>query len=320
MQLVEMKNRAEVLRDIVVPKKFYNRIDVGVPILNEMFGGQLMPGIFPGSCTLFTGSPGAGKSTMALQLADLISKNAGKSVLYNAGEENRYMVKMRADRIGLSGSFCVNQIAEVDELTQYCDDNGVEVLFQDSLQMLRDGSLEGNSKIKSVVKKFQAWKEKSDVTSFIIGHSTKSGMFAGPNEIKHDADAHAHLKMTSSGSRVFELEKNRFGPSMVPYELSMSNAGVSFQQVEAQTDDSVDEPSATSKSSERRDKIVRFIKEQLTKGERISGYCFERFNVPCSGGYWRGMLSIAVQQLNNEGVDVRETNIGGRTHNFIQGA
>lgn len=319
MQLLEKNDRVEILKDIVVPKKFYNRIDLGNPILNEVFGGQEMPGILPGCSYLFTGTPGAGKSTMALQLADILAKT-GLNVVYNIGEENRYMVKMRADRLGLSGQFCITQISEVDDLISFCTDTGVEVLFQDSLQTLTDGSLAGAALLISATDKFQAWKEQSDTTIFMIGHSTKGGVFAGPNRIKHAVDAHAHLSLnTDSGNRVFELQKNRFGPAAIPFEFSISSSGLDFQQMKP-VDDSGDDESGgagNSRAADRRGKVTSQIKELLINGEKVSGYCFERLGVDCSGGFWRGMLARACKELTNEGLVVSEIRIDGRLHSFI---
>lgn len=323
MQVIEKNTTTEILKDIVVPKKFYNRIDVGVSILNEVFGGQEMPGIMPGSTYLFTGTPGAGKSTMALQLADLMSKHAGRNVLFNAGEENRFMVKMRADRLGLAGQFCLSQITEVDDLIKHCEELGVEILFQDSIQTLTDGNLFGDRLLTSVVDKLQLWKERSDTTIFMIGHSTKGGIFAGPNTIKHATDAHAHLSLDKeSGNRVFQLEKNRFGPASIPYEFSIGSSGLDFQQMKiVEEGDGEGNPSAgNSRASDRRGKIVSLIKEKMIAGDKISGYCFERLDVDCSGGFWRGMLARAVKELGAEGHKVGEERINGRLHNYVEKA
>ena len=317
--LIQNNANVEILKDIVVPAKFYKRLDLGVPILNEIFGGQEMPGILPGTNFLFTGTPGAGKSTMALQMAELLSKNAGLNVLYNIGEENRYMIKLRADRLGITGNFCITQIDEVDDLIRFCDETGVEVLFQDSLQSLKDGTLEGNAILKSAVKKMQAWKEVSDVTMFTIGHVTKGGIFAGPNELKHDVDAHAHIKINpDTGNRVFELQKNRFGPGCIPYEFSISSQGLDFQQLKPETENPIEAIACGSKSADRRERIKQLIKDKLVGGEKISGYCFERLEVDCSGGFWRGMLARACKELQAEGKKVGEARIDGRLHNFIE--
>ncbi|MFA5750617.1 MAG: AAA family ATPase [Candidatus Shapirobacteria bacterium] len=304
----------QILNQIEVPKKFFNRLNLGVQVLDEIFGGQEMPGILPGSSFLFTGMPGAGKSTMCLQLAELFHKNIGRNVLYNIGEENKNMIKLRADRLGIEGEFCIGQHEEVDSLIEFCKKNGVEVLFQDSLQSMRDHGMQGPALLRSVTKKLHMFAKDEDVTVFIVGHINKGGMFAGPQEIKHEVDVHAHLSLnTDTGNRVFELQKNRFGPACIPYEFVLSACGLDFHQVkqEAQT-------AGHSKSAERRDVILKLVKDKLLEGEKISGYCFERFNVDCSGGFWRGMLAKAVKELQNQGFKIAEERINGRLHSYIE--
>ena len=305
----------EVLRDVVVPEKFFKRISLGVQILDEIFGGTEMPGILAGATFLFTGMPGAGKSTMSLQLADLFQRHSKKNVLYNIGEENKHMIKLRADRIGIRGDFTISHYEDVNALIRFCKQNGVEVVFQDSLQSLRDRDLTGPKLLKSVVKKLTDFAHETDCTTFIVGHITKGGGFAGPQEIKHDVDAHAHLKLNpESGNRIFELQKNRFGPATMPYEFSLSANGLDFQPIT----EAVEAKGGTSRAADRRDNIKTLIKEKLLQGERISGYCFERFNVDCSGGFWRGMLMKACKELEQDGHKIGEVRIGGRLHNFLE--
>lgn len=313
--------KPEMLSKIVVPKKFYKRIDLKSQVMNEIFGGVDMPGVLPGCTILFTGEPGAGKSTMALQLADLFQK-AGMNVCYNAGEENIYMIKIRADRLKLTGAFMMTQYQDVDELLTYCEATDVEVLIQDSIQQLSSDGLHGDRKLKSTVKKIQAYKDRTDMTVIEIGHSTKSGGFAGPQEIKHDVDVHAHLKLNKeTGDRVFQLEKNRFGPAMIPYELSLSGAGLDLHEMKVaeKTEDDEDEESRTeSKSEARRNEIKNLIKMKLLEGEKITAYCNDRFAVECSGGMWRGMVLRAATELEREGYKIGEEKQNGRTATFVQ--
>src|SRR5512137_1005409 len=112
--LVDHSSQIKTLKDIKVPDTFFRRMKMEVPVLDELFGGPDFPGILPGSSILFTGMPGAGKSTAALQFADLLQRNAGRNILYNLGEENINMVAMRARRIGLSADFGVSGIEDVD--------------------------------------------------------------------------------------------------------------------------------------------------------------------------------------------------------------
>lgn len=309
--LISDNEKIELLKNVVVPKKYYGRIDVGVSQLNEMFGGMEMPGVLPGSDYLVTGVPGGGKSTLSLQLADLFAEK-GKNVLYNIGEENRYMIKMRADRLNLSGKFAISQYKNVDELLEMATDLGVEILFQDSLQMLVGD-------IRENVEKIHFWKENSDAVVFLIGHSTKGGQFAGPNKIKHDVDGHIHLTLEPSGNRVLQFEKNRFGPAAIPYEFALTAAGLDFQQMKVADGDDEDEPEK-GKREDRRDKILSLAKEKLLEGEKLSGYCFERLGLDCSGGFWRGMLARACRELSNEGNKIVESKVDGRTHFFIETA
>lgn len=314
--LVEGSEDVDILGDIKVPARFYNRISTGVPALDEVFGGAEMPGLLPGCSVLFTGIPGAGKSTLCLQLADLFQR-AGRSVLYNMGEENVYMVKMRADRLGLRQRFCTSSFSETEKLIDYCLETGVEILFQDSLQSLRDGELSGNRLLKQVTKKMHNLSKDDEVNVFLIGHVTKGNIFAGPQEVKHDLDAHAHLKMDDGGLRTLELEKNRFGPAMIPYSLTMGAQGLDLQMLPSTTVEVREGPQGTSRASERRERIARLIRDRLLAGDSLSGYCFERLGADCSGGFWRALVMKVTDQLRTEGVNVVERRIEGRTHAYI---
>jgi predicted ATP-dependent serine protease len=334
--LVKPSNEVKVLKDIKVPDKFFNRLLLGVQVLDEIFGGAEFPGILPGSSILFTGHPGAGKSTAALQFADLLQRHAGRNILYNVGEENEYMIRLRADRLGVDGNFGLSNIEDVDELVKYCKGAGVEVLFQDSLQSLRCGDLHGRELLKVVTKKLHTMAKDDDITVFIIGHITKGGDFAGPMEVKHDVDVHAHIKLNpDNAAREFNLTKNRFGPSQIPYEFSLTRAGLDFKNatlVEAKED----EDKGSSKANERREKIEKIITEYLLKEKvpdeerMLSGYCFQRLTDPdtgkvgiaCSGGYWRSMLEKVRRKLEAEGHIFGEVRNGpggpGRTHIYVE--
>jgi DNA repair protein RadA/Sms len=329
VSLVQHSDEIEVLRDIKVPDKFFNRIRMEVQVLDEIFGGQEMPGLLTGTSVLFTGMPGAGKSTAALQFGDLIQRNAGRNILYNIGEENKFMIKIRADRLGIDGNFCLSLFEDVNDLIVFCRETGVEVLFQDSIQSLRDWEhpdLGGKALWKITAKKLHRFAKDDDVTVFIIGHVTKGGDFAGYMETKHDVDVHAHMKLNpETMARVFELTKNRFGPAGIPYEFNLSAKGLDFSKV-MMVEKGNDEEGSVSTASERREKIVGLIKELLLKGEQLSGYCFNRFpdpitgkmGVDCSGGYWRTMIEKAKNALESEGHVMGEKKIDGRTFVFVE--
>src|SRR5579863_5294285 len=74
------------------------RISVGYPEMNRVLGG----GLVSGSVILVGGEPGIGKSTLLLQVSGCIAKEVGP-VLYVSGEESIEQVKMRAERLDITG-------------------------------------------------------------------------------------------------------------------------------------------------------------------------------------------------------------------------
>ena len=339
--LVDHSNDVKTLKDIKVPDKFFDRMCLGVQVLDEIFGGSEWPGILPGTSILFTGMPGAGKSTAALQFADLLVQHANRNTLYNVGEENAFMVKMRADRLGITGNFGLSAIEDVDLLINTCKENGVEVLFQDSLQSLRiinhcdkhkfnepdckkcvieaKNSLPRGQMLKAVTKKLHKFGKESDVAVFIIGHITKGGDFAGPMEVKHDVDVHAHIRLNpETMAREFSLTKNRFGPAGIPYECNLTSKGLDFAAMAVAEGDKPDEKSG-SKASVRREKNEKLIKDALLKGEQISAYDTGKFKeFEGSPGVWRSTLEKVVSSLQAEGHVVSHKLRDSRKHYYVE--
>jgi RecA/RadA recombinase len=311
----------ERLCDVLVPSKYFNRIRTGVAALDRAFGGEDMPGILPGSVTLLTGVPGAGKSTLGLQLAEVLQANAGRHVLYNVGEENRPMLKLRADRLGLRAQFWVKQYETVGELIEACKRTGVEVLIQDSLQSfheeeVRGHHLRGGRLLTYAVKQLTRLAQDEGITVVIVGQSTKKGEFAGPQELKHQVDAHAHIRLDlDTGERVLNFEKNRNGPAAVPVMMLMDSKGLHFGPPPEGREVAAERPSA--RQLDRRERCVQVAKARLLDGDRLSGYCHERLDLDVSGNFWRGILEAACRELEREGFEIRETTIDRRSYRFV---
>jgi DNA repair protein RadA/Sms len=75
------------------------RVSSGIGEFDRVLGG----GVVPGSMVLIGGEPGIGKSTLLLQVAHLMSRTTG-TVLYVSGEESERQIKLRGERLGISGS------------------------------------------------------------------------------------------------------------------------------------------------------------------------------------------------------------------------
>ena len=92
------KSQPVLVRDI--QSRPVARWDMGDAELNRVLGGGLVPGSF----VLVGGEPGIGKSTLMLQVA--LQMPGEHKILYVSGEESAEQIKMRAERLGLTGSPC----------------------------------------------------------------------------------------------------------------------------------------------------------------------------------------------------------------------
>ena len=126
-----------------VPKALRNKFKSGLDFVDCALGGE---GFTPSQVLLFTGTPGAGKTTMMLTLADQITKSGGL-VVFNTAEESLFQVKLIAERLGLKSGFAVGQETHVPTLLEACDKlrakrgnkNKPFFLIVDSLQCMDDG-------------------------------------------------------------------------------------------------------------------------------------------------------------------------------------
>src|SRR5436189_3899290 len=83
-----------LLRLVDVEAADAERISTGVPELDRVLGG----GLVPASLVLVGGEPGVGKSTLLLSALAAISKE--RRALLVTGEESTAQVKLRAARLG----------------------------------------------------------------------------------------------------------------------------------------------------------------------------------------------------------------------------
>lgn len=311
--------RTILLKDVRVPSRFYQRHQTGFEVLDQVFGGE-NPGVLPGGAYLMTGMPGAGKSTLILQMVDAFSR-MGLRTLVNIGEESIYQVKMAADRIKVQGEFEISQFREVNELIEYATDplHPVDIFVQDSLQSLDDAALPPHMgderRWLSIGKKLIEMSKDFIITSFIINHVTKDGIIRGKNELVHDADAHVHISISKeSGNRVIQLMKNRFGPAQMPYEFTLNSGGIDLTKAS--------EGVEGSRANQRKERIFEVIEKLLLAGKKLSGYSHEEeteiVELGISGGAMRAALRMVARRLQERGLLVKTCVINRREHTYVE--
>lgn len=82
-----------------IPSQTEKRISTQFDEFDRVLGG----GVVPGSLVLLGGDPGIGKSTLLLQVSIELA-NQKQTVLYVSGEESLTQIKLRAERLALSGT------------------------------------------------------------------------------------------------------------------------------------------------------------------------------------------------------------------------
>lgn len=226
--------------DLEVPDQLRSKVKSGIDWVDAALGGE---GFTPSQVVLFTGTPGAGKTTMMLKLADSLTKQ-GAVAVFNTAEESLFQVKMVAERLGLKSGFAVGQETHVPTLLKKCDalrkkcPNKPFFLLIDSLQCMDDGKYaDGSTNSKSAERALEmitTWAKENFTSAIVIGQVNKSGKFAGNNALKHMVDGMIELSVEEKdedlmGCRVLRTTKNRFGGAGQTIWLELKREG--FKEV-----------------------------------------------------------------------------------------
>jgi len=221
--------------DIEVPQALRKRVPSGIKYFDDAIGGR---GFTPSAVTLFTGTPGAGKTTMMLELANAL-QSKGSNVLFNTAEESLFQLKMTVERLGLRTGFVAGQESNVPQLLKNCDELRAKhpskpfFLIVDSLQVLNDGKWGMNKNSKTAQRSLQMitdYCKEHFCNAVIISQVNKSGKMSGSNVLKHMCDAMITLDVETKdqdllGCRVLQVEKNRFGGCGSIMFLSLRDKG-----------------------------------------------------------------------------------------------
>jgi DNA repair protein RadA/Sms len=195
--------------------------------LNTVLGG----GLVPGSVVLLAGDPGIGKSTLFLQIADVLSKAMGQ-VLYVSGEESPHQVRMRAQRIGASGKgvFLLSETS-LGEVFSQLERMHPAVAVVDSIQTMSADAIEAApgsvAQVRECARQLLQWAKATRTPVLMTGHVTKDGEVAGPRVLEHMVDVVLYLEGESTGPfRLLRAMKNRFGSTNEVAVFQMESTGL----------------------------------------------------------------------------------------------
>jgi DNA repair protein RadA/Sms len=214
-----------LLRLVEVEATDAERIPTGVPELDRVLGG----GLVPASLVLVSGDPGIGKSTLLLMA--LREMSADRKTLLVTGEESAAQVKLRADRLG--GAEAVHILAEtnLDDVCATLEGERPDVAVVDSVQTLYApelGSAPGSvAQVREAAARILRVAKENDIAVFLVGHVTKEGAVAGPRVLEHLVDCALHFEGDRYREhRILRAVKNRFGSTNELGVFEMTGSGL----------------------------------------------------------------------------------------------
>ena len=187
-------------------------------------------GIARKSVNLLGGDPGAGKTTLCLQVSDLFVEQCGGKVLYIANEQDPSELKMTAQRLELKHK---KDILIVKAMGGIVADLGQLILHYKPVLLILDSvtkwSGEDANEAVIICQRIKDYMVRIDAPAIVINQVTKSGDHSGLNKMQHGVDSTMLLETLGDNPidpRRLHIRKNRNGPAPISQYFEMTPLGV----------------------------------------------------------------------------------------------
>lgn len=212
-----------------IPLEETQRRPTQIAELDRVIGG----GLIPGSVLLVGGEPGIGKSTLLLQIAAQLARDAPSPVLYISGEESPGQIKLRAERLAIrnTNNLLIVHEQNLSAIRDHVLQTKASAVIIDSIQtVFPEGESVGlgtTYQVGQATFELSQLARAQKIPIFLIGHITKSGDFAGPKAIEHMVDIALYLEGgRESDVRIVRAVKNRFGSTEEIGVFQMTESGL----------------------------------------------------------------------------------------------
>lgn len=197
------------------------------------FGG----GLVLTSCALVGGAPGAGKSTLFLQMAGAVALKLQDEVCYIATEESINEIKARADRLKVPNQNKIRMISAMGGMPNVgaiLAKHKPKGIWLDSLQGLAGESEAASLEFCRIMKQVAV---NTNAPVIISSHVNKSDEIAGLMANQHVVDSIHTFFPDQDGVRIWEVEKNRHGRAFISTTYEMTETGLEVLELEADKQD-----------------------------------------------------------------------------------
>jgi DNA repair protein RadA/Sms len=202
----------------------------GIAELDRVTGG----GLVQGSALLIGGDPGIGKSTLLLQaVASLASGSLAEPCAYISGEEAIEQVRLRARRLGISGTRVelATETSVSDIVASLDRPDPPAAVVIDSIQTMALDALDSApgtvAQVRASAQELIRVAKRRGFVLMLVGHVTKEGMIAGPRVLEHMVDAVLYFEGDRGHQfRILRAVKNRFGPTDEIGVFEMTDRGL----------------------------------------------------------------------------------------------
>jgi len=244
--------------DIVIPDIYNRRFKTGKEGLDFLFGGS---GFLPGFTFTLAAAPGTGKTSLLLQMLELLEKT-GKKTAYISGEETVEQLAFTSRRLGVTRVPLAN-LTSLEEMEKTLRSEKFDFVVLDSFPTIKTEEPGSKTAKEShiISRLIQTAKETETVLGTIL-HFTKGGSYKGSTELPHAVDA--NIIMTKSEDdwtlRELEVTKNRFG-SAAQVAFRMTDNGFTFEAEEMEKE---------SRPASKKDLILEALKEPSTAPDLLN--------------------------------------------------
>lgn len=205
------------------------RVETG--IVDSCFGG----GIVRSSIALLGGDPGAGKTTLCLQLSDIFAGRYRQETLYIANEQDPAEIKTTGGRLKLENMGLIRIVKAMGGVQA---DIGAYLLRYKPCLIVLDSvtkwSGEDMNLAVTICQRLKDYTVRLNAPSIVVNQVTKGGEHAGLNKMQHAVDATMLFEVWGENPddpRRLHVRKNRFGPAPVSQYYEMTATGL-FQITE----------------------------------------------------------------------------------------